>query len=108
MTTSPARPSDSHARSRSEDASALSRLARRAARLPPMAAPHQPPILELVRITEAAAIACAHYLGHGDNTKADQAAVDAMRKSMNDIEFSGRIVIGEGERDEAPMLFIGE
>jgi fructose-1,6-bisphosphatase II len=73
-----------------------------------MAGPHQPPILELVRITEAAAIACAHYLGHGDNTKADQAAVDAMRKSMNDIEFSGRIVIGEGERDEAPMLFIGE
>jgi len=73
-----------------------------------MAAPHQPPILELVRITEAAAIACAHYLGHGDNTKADQAAVDAMRKSMNDIEFAGRIVIGEGERDEAPMLFIGE
>lgn len=73
-----------------------------------MASPHQPPILELVRITEAAAIACAHYLGHGDNTKADQAAVDAMRKSMNDIEFAGRIVIGEGERDEAPMLFIGE
>ena len=67
-----------------------------------------PSVLELVRITEAAAIASAHYLGHGDNTKADQAAVDAMRAAMNDISFAGRIVIGEGERDEAPMLFIGE
>lgn len=70
--------------------------------------PTSPPILELVRITEAAAIASAHYLGHGDNTKADQAAVDAMRAAMNDISFAGRIVIGEGERDEAPMLYIGE
>ena len=67
-----------------------------------------PSVLELVRITEAAAIASAHYLGHGDNTKADQAAVDAMRAAMNDISFAGRIVIGEGERDKAPMLFIGE
>jgi fructose-1,6-bisphosphatase II len=67
-----------------------------------------PPVLELVRITEAAAIASAHFLGHGDNTKADQAAVDAMRAAMNDISFAGRIVIGEGERDEAPMLYIGE
>lgn len=67
-----------------------------------------PSVLELVRITEAAAIASAHYLGHGDNTKADQAAVDAMRAAMNEIAFAGRIVIGEGERDEAPMLFIGE
>jgi fructose-1,6-bisphosphatase II len=70
--------------------------------------PAPPPILELVRITEAAAIASAHYLGHGDNTKADAAAVDAMRKTMDAIAFAGRIVIGEGERDEAPMLFIGE
>jgi fructose-1,6-bisphosphatase II len=70
--------------------------------------PAPPPILELVRITEAAAVASAHYVGHGDNTKADQAAVDAMRGAMNDIAFAGRIVIGEGERDEAPMLFIGE
>ncbi|MGH2378847.1 MAG: class II fructose-bisphosphatase [Candidatus Limnocylindria bacterium] len=69
---------------------------------------HQPPILELVRITEAAAIACAHYMGHGDNTRADQAAVDAMRRAMNDIAFAGKIVIGEGERDEAPMLYVGE
>ena len=73
----------------------------------PVKAP-APSVLELVRITEAAAIASAHYLGHGDNTKADQAAVDAMRAAMNDISFAGRIVIGEGERDEAPMLFIGE
>ncbi|MBI2324512.1 MAG: class II fructose-bisphosphatase [Chloroflexi bacterium] len=65
-------------------------------------------ILDLVRITEAAALASAHYLGHGDNKKADAAAVDAMRATMNDISFAGRIVIGEGERDEAPMLYIGE
>src|SRR6266536_3915618 len=68
----------------------------------------QPPILELVRITEAAAIASAHWMGHGDNTKADRAAVEAMRRTMDDVSFNGRIVIGEGERDEAPMLFIGE
>lgn len=70
--------------------------------------PGQPAILELVRITEAAALASAHYLGHGDNTKADQAAVDAMRQAMNEIAFAGKVVIGEGERDEAPMLFVGE
>ena len=66
------------------------------------------PSLELVRITEAAAIAAAHWMGHGDNTQADQAAVEAMRRSMEDARFNGTIVIGEGERDEAPMLFIGE
>src|SRR5207245_263288 len=64
--------------------------------------------LELVRITEAAAIAAAHWMGHGNNTEADQAAVEAMRKSMEDARFNGTVVIGEGERDEAPMLFIGE
>ena len=68
----------------------------------------QPRILDLVRITEAAALASAHLLGHGDNTKADRAAVEAMRRTMDTISFAGRIVIGEGERDEAPMLFIGE
>ena len=68
----------------------------------------QPPALEIVRITEAAAIAAAHWMGHGDTTRADQAAVEAMRRAMDDISFSGRIVIGEGERDEAPMLHIGE
>ncbi|HEX9437940.1 MAG TPA: class II fructose-bisphosphatase [Candidatus Limnocylindria bacterium] len=68
----------------------------------------QPRILDLVRITEAAAIASAHLLGHGDNTRADHAAVEAMRRTMDTIPFAGRIVIGEGERDEAPMLFIGE
>jgi fructose-1,6-bisphosphatase II len=66
------------------------------------------PSLELVRITEAAAIAASHWMGHGDNNAADQAAVEAMRRSMEDARFNGRIVIGEGERDEAPMLFIGE
>src|SRR5438034_1249606 len=64
--------------------------------------------LELVRITEAAAIAAAHWMGHGNNNEADQAAVDAARKSMEETRFNGLIVIGEGERDEAPMLFIGE
>ena len=66
------------------------------------------PSLELVRITEAAAISSAHWLGHGDTTRADRAAVEAMRKAMDDVAFNGTIVIGEGERDEAPMLFIGE
>src|ERR1051325_10089226 len=66
------------------------------------------PSVELVRITEAAAIASAHWLGHGDNTRADAAAVEAMRRAMDEVAFNGTIVIGEGERDEAPMLFIGE
>ncbi len=66
------------------------------------------PGLELVRITEAAAIAAAHWMGHGDNHRADQAAVEAMRKAMDEVSFNGTIVIGEGERDEAPMLYIGE
>src|ERR671936_3171953 len=66
------------------------------------------PSMELVRITEAAAIASAHWLGHGDNTRADQAAVEAMRRAMDEVAFDATIVIGEGERDEAPMLYIGE
>jgi fructose-1,6-bisphosphatase II len=66
------------------------------------------PSLELVRVTEAAAIAAAHWMGHGDNHRADHAAVEAMRKAMDQVAFNGTIVIGEGERDEAPMLFIGE
>ncbi len=66
------------------------------------------PGLELVRITEAAAISAAHWVGHGDNHHADQAAVEAMRKAMDEVAFSGTVVIGEGERDEAPMLYIGE
>jgi fructose-1,6-bisphosphatase class II len=70
--------------------------------------PAPPPIIELVRVTEAGAIAAAHWMGHGDTTRADQAAVDAIRRAMDEISFSGRIVIGEGERDQAPMLYIGE
>ena len=64
--------------------------------------------LEFVRITEAAAIACAHWMGKGDKIKADQAAVDAMRERFNYVDFKGRVVIGEGEKDEAPMLYVGE
>ena len=64
--------------------------------------------LEFVRVTEAAALASARYMGRGDEKQADQAAVDAMRNSLNSIDFDGTVVIGEGERDEAPMLYIGE
>ena len=64
--------------------------------------------LEMVRVTEAAALAAARLMGRGDNHAADQAAVDAMRRTLNSINFCGTIVIGEGERDEAPMLYIGE
>jgi fructose-1,6-bisphosphatase II len=64
--------------------------------------------LEMVRVTEAAAIASARWMGRGDEKSADQAAVDAMRSALDSIKFRGTVVIGEGERDEAPMLFIGE
>lgn len=64
--------------------------------------------LEVVRVTEAAALAAARLMGRGDNVAADQAAVQAMRSAFNAVQFKGRVVIGEGERDEAPMLFIGE
>ena len=64
--------------------------------------------LEFVRVTEAAALESARLMGRGDEKAADHAAVEAMRRLLNSIEFDGTVVIGEGERDEAPMLFIGE
>ena len=64
--------------------------------------------LELVRVTEAAAVAAARLRGRGDEKAADQVAVDAMRNELNRLPISGTVVIGEGERDEAPMLYIGE
>jgi fructose-1,6-bisphosphatase II / sedoheptulose-1,7-bisphosphatase len=64
--------------------------------------------LELVRVTERAAVSAARLRGRGDEKAADQAAVDAMRRELNRLPIDGEIVIGEGERDEAPMLFIGE
>ncbi len=64
--------------------------------------------LEMVRVTEAAAIESARFMGRGQRDAADQAATEAMRRTMDEIDFAGRIVIGEGERDEAPMLYIGE
>ncbi|MBI4008786.1 class II fructose-bisphosphatase [Candidatus Roizmanbacteria bacterium] len=64
--------------------------------------------LEFVRVTEAAAISAAKWIGRGDKHAADQAAVDAMRSRLNQIDFSGTVVIGEGKKDEAPELFIGE
>jgi fructose-1,6-bisphosphatase II / sedoheptulose-1,7-bisphosphatase len=65
-------------------------------------------VLEAVRVTEAAAIAAWSLVGRGDEKAADQAAVDAMRTALNTLDIDGEIVIGEGERDEAPMLYIGE
>ncbi|MBA2372961.1 MAG: class II fructose-bisphosphatase [Chloroflexi bacterium] len=64
--------------------------------------------LEMVRVTEAAAIASARFMGRGERNEADRAATEAMRRTMDELDFAGTIVIGEGERDEAPMLFIGE
>ncbi len=64
--------------------------------------------LEFVRVTEAAALASARWMGRGDEKAADAAAVDAMRKAFDSVRMDGTVVIGEGERDEAPMLYIGE
>src|SRR3954462_12438889 len=64
--------------------------------------------LELVRVTEAAALSASLLMGRGDEKAADQAAVDAMREALNSLNIDGTVVIGEGERDEAPMLYIGE
>src|SRR6185312_7162006 len=64
--------------------------------------------LEAVRVTEAAALAASMLMGRGDEKAADQAAVDAMREALNSLSIDGTVVIGEGERDEAPMLYIGE
>ena len=64
--------------------------------------------IELVRVSEFAALAASKHIGRGNEKAADQAAVDAMRKCLNSLTISGTVVIGEGERDEAPMLYIGE
>src|SRR5262245_34379802 len=64
--------------------------------------------LEFLQVVEQAAIACAHTMGQGDRHGSDQAAVEAMRRVMDTVAIDGTIVIGEGERDEAPMLYIGE
>ena len=65
-------------------------------------------VLEMVRVTEAAAIAASKWIGRGDNDAADDAAVEAMRAALNELPMCGTVVIGEGERDEARMLYIGE
>src|SRR6202790_2123426 len=64
--------------------------------------------MELVRVTEAAALSAGRYMGKGDKIKVDQAAVDAMREALDGVDMHGTVVIGEGEKDEAPMLYIGE
>ena len=65
-------------------------------------------VLEMVRVTEAAAIAASALIGRGDEKAADHVAVEAMRAALNQLPMDGTVVIGEGERDEAPMLYIGE
>jgi fructose-1,6-bisphosphatase II len=84
----------------------------RAAAAPPTAArdarPDRNLALEMVRVTEYAALAAARRVGHGDKIAADQAAVDAMRMMLDTIHMDGTVVIGEGEKDEAPMLYNGE
>ncbi|MFN4071688.1 MAG: fructose-bisphosphatase class II, partial [Thermus caldifontis] len=64
--------------------------------------------LDLMRATEAAALASARYVGRGDKEGGDRAAVEAMRLLLNSLDFRGRVVIGEGEKDQAPMLYNGE
>ena len=64
--------------------------------------------LDLVRVTAAAALACGRWVGKGNKIAADEAATEAMRRPLDSIEISGTVVIGEGEMDEAPMLYIGE
>src|SRR5438270_13472920 len=71
-------------------------------------APDRNLALELVRVTEAAAMAAGRWVGRGDKNGGDQAAVDAMRKLIGSVSMRGVVVIGEGEKDEAPMLFNGE
>jgi len=73
-----------------------------------MEAPQRNLALDLVRVTEAAALASARWLGKGDKNGGDQAAVDAMRLSFNSVDIAGKVIIGEGEKDEAPMLYNGE
>jgi fructose-1,6-bisphosphatase II len=75
---------------------------------PPRSAPDRNLALELVRVTEAAALGAGRWVGRGDKEAADQAAVDAMRLMLSTVSMDGVVVIGEGEKDEAPMLFNGE
>ena len=72
------------------------------------AAPDRNLALELVRVTEAAALAASGWVGRGEKEKADGAAVDAMRLVLDTVRMNGTVVIGEGEKDEAPMLYNGE
>src|SRR4029078_477597 len=83
---------------------------RGAGRLPPAPAdaPDRNLALELVRVTEAAALAAGRWIGHGEKESAEQAAVDAMRVLLDTVSMAGVVVIGEGEKDKAPMLFNGE
>jgi fructose-1,6-bisphosphatase II len=83
-------------------------MAQTEATQPPPGAPDRNLALDLVRVTEAAALAAGRWIGRGDKVSADQAAVDAMRLMMQTVSMDGVVVIGEGEKDEAPMLYNGE
>src|SRR5690242_14785769 len=78
------------------------------ARRPPEEVTDRNLALELVRVTEAAALAASRWIGRGQKNEADGAAVEAMRKAFDQVAIDGTVVIGEGEMDEAPMLYIGE
>src|SRR3954453_8248116 len=80
----------------------------RTAEAPSQRLPDRNQHLDFLRVTEAAALSCARWVGKGDRNSADQAACESMRHMLNELDMCGTIVIGEGERDEAPMLFIGE
>jgi fructose-1,6-bisphosphatase II len=86
----------------------VSQVTRAPGATPPAVAPDRNLALELVRVTEAAAMAAARWVGRGDKSAADQAAVDAMRLMLDTVAMDGVVVIGEGEKDKAPMLFNGE
>src|SRR5579885_3229593 len=94
MATKPISPADSKSNGKSKDRS--------------MPADLTNPHLDFLRVTEAAALASSRWVGKGDRNGADEAACGAMRRVLNELPIRGTIVIGEGERDEAPMLFIGE
>src|SRR6187549_497983 len=88
--------------------SQLSYLSLEKTTMPPELKTERELSLDFLRVCEAAAIAAARTMGQGDRKYSDQVAVEAMREVMDTVPMRGRIVIGEGERDEAPMLYIGE
>src|SRR5579875_1669886 len=108
ISTWPERGPDGLTKKRSIRATIAPRLLTFASVAPERQAPDRNLALELVRVTEAAALAAGRWLGRGDKEGADRAAVDAMRIVLHTVPMAGVVVIGEGEKDDAPMLFNGE